>query len=153
MEISFRDIAIAMVSSFVALLSSAAMWFLNLRKTRAEVDKLISEKRKLDAEVEQITSERLLRELDRLATINDEQFVLLGKQRDELSQLRDEIVSYSLKEQAHAAENMALRKVIEELRAGGANLEIPTEGILKIAFPPPEISHQQNEYDSDEPPE
>jgi hypothetical protein len=149
--IPWKEVLVAAVSSAITGLGGLVLWLANYPKWRADLSKTQAETRKLEVEVDELTSTRFLRELDRLAEINDEQSALIEQQRTEIAHLRVSVMEYAEKERGHAVENAALRHRIEELELRpDPTLVIPTVA-LRTVFPP-DIKHTPNENDGPQDP-
>jgi hypothetical protein len=121
------------------------MWRLQVRKFDAEVQRIRAGTGKIEAEVDDLTSSRLIRELDRLSASNDSLQGIVDTQRREIDQLRRQVVEYATREMTHAAENTALRRRIVELEGTEEKSGIAQN--LLAAFPV-EIPHERSEFDA-----
>jgi hypothetical protein len=147
----WKEVFVAAASSAITGLGGLVVWLVNYPKWRADLSKTQAETRKLEVEVDELTSTRFIRELDRLAEINDEQSSLIEQQRHEIAALRESVMAYAAKESEHAAENLALRRRIEELEATPPpGLTIPDVSLAAVF--PPNIKHMPNENDRPEDP-
>lgn len=115
------------------------------KKFKAEVRGLEEDARKTRAETDDLTSVRLIRELDRLSLVNETQRKQLDKQTEEIDELRRSVLRYAEREASHAIESMQLRRRIEELEG------VPDYAHVNMASPlkslPIEISKIPNEFD------
>lgn len=141
----------SVVGSFLTGLVTLLIRRMELRKYNAEISKLEAEATKVKAETDDLTSTRLLKELDALSARNGELGSLVSKQSDLIDRLRDEVFAYAHKEAEHAIENATLRERIKILEASSA-APIHMKQNLNLAFPIPESpAPSPNEFDlSDE---
>lgn len=139
---------IAAISAGLASLITGAFglifFILNRNKLIAEVEKLRAETDQIEEETRDLTSSRLLKEVERLLAWNKQQGEMIEAQRLELDKLRLDIMRYAAREIEHAAENTALRNHISELTRSEPNFQ---GSILRSAFPI-EIPHKDNEFDA-----
>lgn len=112
---------------------------------KEQVAAVAAQNDRVEAETADLTSSRLIRELDRLAASNDQLSSTVGLQRDEIDSLRTQVLEYARREIEHAAENKSLRLRIQELERDSA---VETGRVLRDAFPV-QIGHIPNEFDSE----
>lgn len=74
-------------------------------KFRAEIRQLNAAARKLEAEAEDVLSERLIREINRISEVNEQQFQLIQQQRAEIEVLRIKVGHYTELVHSLTAEN------------------------------------------------
>lgn len=115
---------------------------MDLRKFNAEIARVKADTHKVEAETDDLVSARLIRELDRLSLVNEQQGLVIEQQRAEIDTLRRKILEYGVREMSHATENEALRREIENLRTPTS----ATGEVLRQAFPV-EIPHLPSEFD------
>jgi predicted RNase H-like nuclease (RuvC/YqgF family) len=131
-----------------SVITGAGAWLIRrmeVRKYDAEVLRLQAEAHKLRAETDDLTSARLIRELDAISARNTELAGIVSRQSEKIEQLRNDIFKYAQREAEHAIENATLKQRIKELEAPTI---APTElkDILNAAYPP-EIPSTFNEFD------
>ncbi len=121
----------SMITGLVGLL----LWVLNHRKFDAEVDKL-------EAETNDLTNARFIRELDHLSMVNQSQGV-------QIDRLRVEIIEYAKRETKHVIEIESLKIQIDELKRNHAPAVAGMD--LSDIFPV-DIPHTPSEFDAGETP-
>ena len=146
MDVALSAAGSGLVGSLVTGGFSVLMWRLQVKKFDAEVLKIRAEAEKVEAEVDDLTSARLIRELDRLSASNDSLGAIIITQREEIDNLRKQVLEYATREMSHAAENLALRTRIEELENISKKPALTQH--LHQAFPL-DIPHTLNEFDED----
>lgn len=140
---TWREFIAAGGGAFVALFTAIILFILNRRKQVAEIALIHAQTGETEARANEISSTILLRELDRLAQINNEQFEICERQKEELRILRLQVLEYAEKERRHARVEFELREEIDRLRQ---NLTNPMGPILNAAFPL-DLPHESNEFD------
>lgn len=123
----------AAVGSIVTGLVGLLVWLLNRPKFNAEVDKL-------EAETEDLTSARLIRELDRLSSANTLQGV-------QLDQLRRDVIEYAKREHRHVVEIDSLKLQIAELQRNCVRPPTQIAGMNLADIFPVDIPHEPSEFD------
>jgi outer membrane murein-binding lipoprotein Lpp len=122
---------------------------LEVRRYAAELTKLEAEAAKLTAETDDLTSTRLIKELDAISARNAELATIVSRQSDKIDALRADIFKYAQREADHAIENATLKERIKILEASSA-APIEMKQALNLAFPVPESPRAPNEFESDE---
>jgi hypothetical protein len=138
--------ASGLVGSLVTGGFGVIMWRLQVKKFDAEVLKIRAEAERIEAEVDDLTSARLIRELDRLSAANDSAERVIGGLRTEIDALRRQVIEYAAREMNHAAENEALRRRVAELEGLGSKSPL-TQALVSVH--PVHIPHTENEFDDD----
>lgn len=126
-------LATGLGGSLITGLMALVVWLLNRPKFNAEVDKL-------EAETEDLTSARLIRELDRLSSANTLQGV-------QLDQLRLDVIEYAKREHRHVIEIDSLKLQIEELKRACDCPPPSVAGISLATLFPVDIPHEPSEFD------
>lgn len=101
--------------AFVTGVFALVMRRLDMQKFNAEVSRVKADTAKIEAETDEIASSRLIRELDRIADINEQQSVLIIQQRAEIDELRKKVLEYAERELNHATEIRDLKRRLTEL--------------------------------------
>lgn len=132
--------------SFFTGLTTLLVKRMEARKQEAEVGRLEAERVKIKAETDDLTSTRLIKELEALAARNTELGALVSRQSDLIDRLRDDVFKYAQREADHAIENATLRERIKILEASSP-APIEMKHALNLAFPVPENLTPPNEFD------
>ncbi len=113
--------------------------YLDKKKYAAEIHKLNADADKVQAETDDLTSVRLIRELNVLSAI-------LARQSIEIDELRRKVLQYAEREASHAIEVSALRLRVKELEGfRGPNPPVTAASPLVTLVPP--IPHTPSEFD------
>lgn len=144
MELS-QSIVSALVGAILAGSSALGLRWLERRKIDAEVKRIKAETGKINAESDMLTSTRLIAELDRLAESNETLDGIVQSQREEIGQLRQQVLNYAAKEMNHAAENAALKARVAELELLCNQFPVRQTDSKYVA-----PAHARNEYDGNE---
>jgi hypothetical protein len=78
-------------------------------KFKAEIRHINANARKLEVEAEDVLSERLISELNRISSVSEQQFDLIQQQRAEIEVLRTKINYYAELVQSLTAENARIK--------------------------------------------
>lgn len=109
-------VSVGVISTGLSGLGALIMWMLHKSKFVAEVHKL-------EAETDGLTTDRLIKELDRLSESNDALGKMVQEQRTEIDELRRQAAGYAARESELGQENKSLRDDLRQLQARLAKLE------------------------------
>lgn len=98
------------LGSIVTGIGTVILWLLHRGKFNAEVNKL-------EAEVDDLTSNRLIRELDRLSVSNDTLRQMVDTQQVEINELRRQAIGYAARETELTRVNQELMGNLAILRS------------------------------------
>lgn len=144
-----HEVVIAVIASgalTAAVTTLGALWVrvLDRRKHATELEILHAERIKIEAEVEDLESSRLIRELDALSESNRMLMERAAQDRDFIDRLRTNLFEYAQREAEHAIENATLRQRIRDLEARTPAPLI--KSVLDSVYKPI-IPHRHNEFD------
>lgn len=92
------------------------MWMIQRDRHKAEIKKLNAETGKIEAEVGDIVTSRLIRELSRISAVNEQQALIIENQRKQIEELRAHIEQILIREANNSKQNAELLAELAALK-------------------------------------
>lgn len=111
---------------------------------QSELKKLRAETEKIEAEADNLVSDRLIRELNVITESNKNLRELAEQQAKDIDSLRRDILRYAAREHKHAIENAILRSELEKLKMPESTIQAAIKKVLIL-----DLKSEDNEFDEE----